>query len=60
MTSPSHGGDPAFESQRAHFSNIRGGTIVKSSEVIISSNFTAEHAENAEDQISLKTLRPTE
>ena len=35
-----------------------GGTIGKSSEIAISLNFTAEHANNAEDRISFKTLRP--
>jgi len=34
------------------------GTIEKSSEIAISLNFTAEHAENAEARLALKTLRP--
>ena len=45
--------------------NVSGGTIGKSSEITISSSFTAEHAKNAEasenqsdDWNGLKTLRP--
>jgi hypothetical protein len=46
-----------FEKRKRVEVEHTNGTIENSSEIAISINFTAEHAENAKDRIGLKTVK---